>query len=210
MREKKAKSGDYVTRKSHGKDILFNIEKIVKLSNGKENAILKGVTYRIKADAPIDELYIIKKGEALKIIEEGDLRTVETIKRIEKKDSNTRKKEQIITGLILHLDGDRRYSQKSLAYYKKLGLRAIVKNIPENKQARVVYRMLEYYNPDILVITGHDGMIKLQTGYNDIYNYRNSKYFIETIKEARRYDEKKKKDLVIFAGACQSYFEALI
>ena len=70
--------------------------------------------------------------------------------------------------------------------------------------------MLEYYNPEILVITGHDGMIKLQTGYNDLYNYRNSRYFIETIKEARRYDEKNKKDLVIFAGACQSYFEALI
>ena len=70
--------------------------------------------------------------------------------------------------------------------------------------------MLEYYDPDILVITGHDGMIKLKTGYNDLYNYRNSKHFIETIKEARRYDEKHKKDLVIFAGACQSYFEALI
>lgn len=53
-------------------------------------------------------------------------------------------------------------------------------------------------------------MIKLQTGYNDIYNYRNSKHFIETIKEARKYNEKNQKDLVIFAGACQSYFEALI
>ena len=39
---------------------------------------------------------------------------------------------------------------------------------------------------------------------------RNSRHFIKTIKEARRYDEENKKDLVIFAGACQSYFEALI
>ncbi len=53
-------------------------------------------------------------------------------------------------------------------------------------------------------------MIKIQTGYNDIYNYRNSKHFTETVKEARRYSKDKKKDLVIFAGACQSYFEALI
>lgn len=53
-------------------------------------------------------------------------------------------------------------------------------------------------------------MIKLKTGYNDLYNYRNSKHFVETVKEARRYDEINKKDLVIFAGACQSYFEALI
>lgn len=213
MKKRKVKNGDYVARESHGKDILFNVEKIIKLSNGKENAILKGVTYRIKADAPIEDLCIIDKKEAMKIVEKYDSRILEMAKKIKLKEQNSlskRNKSQIKTGLILHLDGDKKYSQKSLAYYKKLGLRAVVKNIPENKQPSVVYRMLEYYNPDVLVITGHDGMIKLQTGYNDLYNYRNSKHFIETIKEARRYDEKYKKDLVIFAGACQSYFEALI
>lgn len=210
MRKKKIKNGDYVARKSYGKDILFNVEKIIKLSDGKENAILKGVTYRIKADAPIEDLCIINKKEAMKIIEQCDLRSFEMFQQAEKQATCKRNRTEVRTGLILHLDGDKKYSQKSLAYYKKIGLRAIVKNISENKQPGVVYRMLEYYNPDILVITGHDGMIKLQTGYNDLYNYRNSKYFIQTIKEARRYDEKRKKDLVIFAGACQSYFEALI
>lgn len=53
-------------------------------------------------------------------------------------------------------------------------------------------------------------MIKKGHRYNDIYNYRNSKYFIETVKEARRYDKENDEKLVIFAGACQSYFEALI
>ncbi len=53
-------------------------------------------------------------------------------------------------------------------------------------------------------------MIKNGTRYNDIYNYRNSRYFIETVKEARKFDKKRKKNLVIFAGACQSYFEAII
>lgn len=56
----------------------------------------------------------------------------------------------------------------------------------------------------------HDGMIKNGTGYNDIYNYRNSKYFINTVKEAKRWVNQTKKDLVIFAGACQSYYEALV
>lgn len=210
MKKRKVKNGDYVARKSHGKDVLFSVEKIIKLSNGTENAILKGVTYRIKADAPMDDLCIVNQKEAMEIIKKYDLRVTRIAEEIEKKETQNRNKTQVKTGIILHLDGDKRYSQKSLAYYKKLGLRAIVKNIPENKQASVVYRMLEYYRPDILVITGHDGMIKLQTGYNDLYNYRNSKHFIETIKEARRYDEKNKKDLVIFAGACQSYFEALI
>ena len=212
MKKRKVKNGDYVTRKSYGKDILFNVEKIIKLSNGKENAILKGAIYRIKADAPVEDLCIIDKKEARDIIGKYDLRILDMAQKIKLEEININKRNKSITktGLILHLDGDRKYSQKSLAYYKKLGLKAIVKNIPENKQSRVVYRFLEYYNPDILVITGHDGMIKLQTGYNDLYNYRNSKHFIETIKEARRYDEKNKKDLVIFAGACQSYFEALI
>ena len=53
-------------------------------------------------------------------------------------------------------------------------------------------------------------MIKSGKNYNDIYNYRNSKYFIETVKEARKYDQEKSQKLVIFAGACQSYFEAII
>lgn len=53
-------------------------------------------------------------------------------------------------------------------------------------------------------------MIKSGTGYNDIYNYRNSRHFLETVKEARRYDKENNKKTVIFAGACQSYFEALI
>lgn len=206
----KIKKGDYVVRKLHSKDILFNVEKIIKLNEGKENIILKGVIYRIKADAPIEDLIIINKKEVIKFLKKYELEMFEKCSKNKIENTSKRNNIQIKTGLILHLDGDKTYSQKSLIYYKNLGLRAIVKNIPESKQPSVVYRLLEYYNPDILVITGHDGMIKLQTGFNDIYNYRNSRYFIETIKQARKYDEKRKKDLVIFAGACQSYFEALI
>ncbi len=113
-------------------------------------------------------------------------------------------------GKILHLDGDRKYSEKAYNHYMKMGLEAVVRNIPEYRQPRVVYRLLEVYEPDILVITGHDAMIRKGRRYNDIYNYRNSKYFIQTVKEARRYDKDKNKNLVIFAGACQSYFEAII
>lgn len=115
----------------------------------------------------------------------------------------------IKTGRILHLDGDRRYSDKSAKYYKKMGLNAIVKNIPENKQSNVVRQLLKKYNPDILVITGHDAMLKKGINYSNIYNYRNSKNFIDTVKEARRWAKSSNK-LVIFAGACQSYYEALI
>lgn len=114
------------------------------------------------------------------------------------------------TGKILHLDGDKRYSEKSSKYYQSMGITAIVRNIPENKQPRVVYDLLAYYKPDILVITGHDAIFNKERGLYDIYNYQNSKYFVETIYEARRYERENNSDLVIFAGACQSYFEALI
>lgn len=91
-----------------------------------------------------------------------------------------------------------------------MGIRAVVKNIPENKQPKFVYNLLKIYQPDILVITGHDSMIRKEKGYYDIYNYRNSRFFLSTVLEARRYERDTNSDLVIFAGACQSYFEALI
>lgn len=51
-------------------------------------------------------------------------------------------------------------------------------------------------------------MIKKGRNYEDLYNYRNSRYFAQTVKNARK--DLKNKDLVIFAGACQSYYEELI
>ena len=45
------------------------------------------------------------------------------------------------------------------------------------------------------------GMIKNGARYRDIYNYRNSRHFIQTVKEARRYDEKHGRNLVILLFA---------
>lgn len=198
------KKGDIVGRKSYGKDVIFKVSQIIEKPE-ETIAILHGLFERIKADSKISDLEIIEK----KVIKEKLNKLEEKVKkRVER--TNTRAIQKVVSGKILHLDGDRKYSEKSYRYYKKLGLNAIVKNIPEYRQPKLVYRLLEVYNPDILVITGHDGMIKRGTRYNDIYNYRNSGYFIATVKEARRYDRENKKNLVIFAGACQSYFEAII
>ena len=46
------KKGDIVGRISYGKDILFYVDRIIKSTNGNFYAILKGVKYRIEADAP--------------------------------------------------------------------------------------------------------------------------------------------------------------
>ena len=207
MRE--IKKGDIVTRNSYGNDIVFSVKRVLKLNNNYKIAILKGIDVRVEADAPVEDLKLLDKEEQNRCEEELERKINSKIstKIVTKK---YRGNEFIYTGKILHLDGDKRYSEKSIMYYKKMGLKAIVKNVPENKQSKVVYRFLTIYSPDILVITGHDGMIKNGARYNDIYNYRNSRHFIQTVKEARRYDEINHKNLVIFAGACQSYFEALI
>lgn len=51
-------------------------------------------------------------------------------------------------------------------------------------------------------------MIKKGTKFNDILNYRNSAYFIKAVEEARK--QSQRSDLVIFAGACQSYYEGIM
>ena len=150
MRE--IKKGDIVSRNSYGNDIIFSVKRILKLANKKEIAILKGIDVRVEADAPIEDLRAVSKEEQEKREKELERKI---IKRIEKERSQkeNRRKEVVYTGRILHLDGDKRYSEKSMMYYKKMGLNATVKNIPENRQPKVVYRLLQIYNPDILVIT---------------------------------------------------------
>ena len=150
MRE--IKKGDIVSRNSYGNDIIFCVKRIVKLANKKQVAILKGIDVRVEADAPLEDLKMVSKEEFIKREKELEERIINKIKR-DKNDNENRRKEVVYTGRILHLDGDKKYSEKSIMYYKKMGLNAIVKNIPENKQAKAVYRLLQIFNPDILVIT---------------------------------------------------------
>lgn len=150
MRE--IKRGDIVSRNSYGNDIIFSVKRIIKLVNKKEIAILKGIDVRIEADAPLEDLQIVSKEKQEKREKELEERIIKRIERERIKREN-RRKEVVYTGRILHLDGDKKYSEKSMMYYKKMGLNATVKNIPENKQPKVVFRLLQIYNPDILVIT---------------------------------------------------------
>ena len=162
----KIKKGDIVARKSYGKDIIFVVKNII-YTKKEPVAILKGLVDRIEADSNIEDLEIVDKQIVNKKIETLNYKMDSKIMQAKEKRKDdeyrigivspyTRNKEKIITGKILHLDGDKKYSEKSYYYYKKLGLNAVVKNIPEYRQPKVVYRLLQTYNPDILVITGHD------------------------------------------------------
>ena len=114
-----------------------------------------------------------------------------------------------VTGRILHVDGDTKYSTKASIYYTKAGLNAVVKNIPEKKQPFIIQDLIRIYRPDMLVITGHDRMIKKGEDFYDIDNYRNSLNFVKTVRKARELIPSMD-ELVIFAGACQSFFEAIM
>lgn len=152
------KKGDIVGRISYGKDIFFYVDRIIKLGNtGKSYAILKGIQYRIEADAPIEDLEKIEKNE-IDTKKRGFENKIEERLNILAKDIFSKekirlKRNNITNAVILHLDGDKKYTQKSERYYNKLGLKAVVKNVPENRQPQVIGGLVRKYNPDIVVIT---------------------------------------------------------
>ena len=163
---KKLKKGDIVGRLSYGKDIIFVVERIIKNKNGNDIAILKGLTIRIQADSPLEDLELMDAKQVenqVRNLEERVAKRIAKQEKLLKQNYPFREKIVIYTGRILHIDGDRKYSEKSRRYYRKLGLNAIVRNITERKQPFLIGNMIQRYNPDILVLTGHDGMIKKGT-----------------------------------------------
>ncbi|MEF9934487.1 MAG: sporulation peptidase YabG [Clostridium sp.] len=212
------KIGDIVARKSYDKDIIFKIIEIKTKSDGHTYYILKGTNFRIIADSLGEDLEISsteafeKQGEIDKRVleltkDKEDLFRGEEVKN--KRKSKKSNKRFGISPKVLHLDGDEEYLNICLKAYETLGIPAVGKVIPEIEQSRLVEEYLTRYKPDILVLTGHDSVIKDCDNFKDINNYRNSKYFVEAVKKARvlegSYDE-----LIIFAGACQSCYEEII
>lgn len=215
------KVGDIVARKSYGYDVFF---KVVDIRNDGEQDIitLKGISYRIEADAPESDLEVQSEQKVVeyrnkcnRAFERLTHATYPTRRRSYPKKAYYRDtpKDNARTfsrpGKILHIDGDEEYLETCLKEYKKLNMDATGKYVPEKQQPTAVYELLEEHKPDILVLTGHDGVIKGDKSYQSITNYRNSRYFIEAVKAARKY-EKDMDGLVIFAGACQSMYSEII
>ncbi len=147
----KIKKGDIVARISYHKDVVFVVDSVI----NNQIAILTGITTRLKADAPVRDLALVEKKEINSLYKSIDDKIENKINttEIEKNGFFKRSDRVIYTGRILHLDGDKKYSEKSNMYYKKMGLKAIVRNIPENRQPSVVNPLIERYHPDILVVT---------------------------------------------------------
>lgn len=175
-----------VTRISHGHDMIFKVIDII-----DNKAILKGEIYRLIADAPID-----------------DLKEYENKNKIILSLPQLNFDAKLLRGRILHLDGDEFYLKKAMEAYKAYHIDAIGYFIKEQDMSHYIGELLIKHQPDVLVITGHDALIK-NKDIMDINSYTNSKYFVEAIRQARIL-VRSKDELIIIAGACQSHYEALI
>lgn len=221
--------GDNVVRKSYDKDITFRIIDIKEI-DGKTIYMLKGISIRIIADSPEDDLESVDIGfigEKEKIL---NSRVNEAIKKVvNTRSSNTYRNNSLILprgsktqknlpnkdlmfgrpGKILHIDGDKEYLETCLKVYKQLSLDAVGRAILEKNQCDQVVDLVKEIKPDIVVLTGHDSVLKESNDYLDLDNYRNSKYYIDAVKALRNYNSSYD-ELVIFAGACQSCYECLL
>lgn len=222
------KVGDLVVRKSYSKDITF---KIIDIKENEEGItyILKGLHIRIIADSKGDDLEKVDDDFAGDKDRSFDSKINDIIKKVilsreqknnkfmtrgsEEDNINRVEKEKGLVfgrpGRILHIDGDPSYMETCLKVYKQLNLNAVGIAIAEREQPLKILSLVKEYNPDIVVLTGHDGVLKDSKGMLDLNNYRNSKYFIESVKILRSYNSSYD-ELVIFAGACQSCYESIL
>lgn len=215
------KIGDIVARRSYGCDVFFKVANIE--NNGKENVItLKGISYRIEADAPESDLELQAENKVTEYrnrccgLTERDTReyTFSRYRGYQKKaryrgTSNEEAGYIKRPGKVLHLDGDEEYLETCLTEYRRLGITTVGKFVAEKEQPMEVYGLLQEHRPDILVLTGHDGFIKGNDSYGNLGSYRNTRYFAEAVREARRFNNDMD-GLVIFAGACQSLYNEII
>ncbi|CAM3719715.1 MULTISPECIES: sporulation peptidase YabG [Paenibacillus] len=214
--------GDLVVRKSYGGDVTFRVEGL------RHNLIvIKGTEFRLLADAPADDLIQVPHPAVSERTKQAQIKANETLESLQKRrqEESERQLKSLrnnggpqaakgyfdVPGKVLHLDGDPQYLKKSMALYNQLRVPAEGHYVNESAMADTLHRLLPRVRPDIVVITGHDGVLKRRQPY-DLYSldsYKNSHNFVSAIQVARQY-ERNLDTLVIVAGACQSHFEALL
>jgi spore coat assembly protein len=214
------KQGDLVVRKSYGGDVLFRVAAL-----SQHMAVLKGTDYRLLADAPIPDLSVVRDPEVTGAARQVRIKVYESMRRMQEQREKQVQNNQAelgralnqsqpffeVPGKVLHLDGDPNYLKKSMQLYTQMRVPAYGIHVPESQMAEATYRLLPQLKPDIIVITGHDGVLKNRET-KDLYNltsYKNSQNFVNAVRIARDY-EKSRDGLIIVAGACQSHYEALL
>ncbi len=179
------KIGDLVTRISYNNDVVFKIEKII-----NDVAYLKGINVRLCADSNVSDLMFVSNNNTQD--DREFYKKIDCLKDLKRSDYF------YIPGKILHVDGDKEYLNRCLDFYKKADVLAFGVYSKESEMALNIEKYLEDINPDIVVITGHDSLVK-----------DNSKYFSDAVKVCRKYQRDYDK-LIIIAGACQSDYDKLL
>lgn len=218
--------GDAVSRKSHGSDVIFAVLKIISGPARRAVAVLKGLNARLVADAPLGDLVRVRQKDIESAREQVHRLSRESLEKVFLR----RMAEELIAtgfrgreadvlppglnygkmpGRVLHLDGDGDYLKNCLRYYQELGVPVVGEHVPEEAQPDKVVPLIRTHLPDILVLTGHDGLIARRGDRTRLENYRTSRYFVEAVRRARQV-EPDKDALVIVAGACQSHYEAIL
>lgn len=221
--------GDIVVRKSYDKDVSFKVIDIKEV-DGKVTFILKGLNIRIIADAESDDLEKVSEdysGEQDKILNSRVNKAIKTAistrdiynrkgatkasNKVSKVSKNEEKEELFFgrPGKILHVDGDKEYMDTCLKVYKQLSLDAVGVALPEEEQPKKIVDLVKEIKPDIVVLTGHDGVLRGTRDYLDLNNYRNSLFYRDAVKALRDYNSSYD-ELIIFAGACQSCYESML
>lgn len=208
--------GDIVTRYSYDHDLLFRVQSI-----DQDQVQLYGENFRLEVDAPIDDLKIVIQEEK-KRVEQSIIHKEHESYRLFRQDyylRSFRDHSQPISvkdaprfqicPKVLHMDSNALFLKKCVLLYKKLGLQVHGAHVKESEMPHQVAELLEKVQPDILVLTGHDSYSKQKGEEVDLRAYRNSRYFVEAVRAARK-KVSHLDQLVIFAGACQSHFESLI
>ncbi|KGE19956.1 sporulation peptidase YabG [Paenibacillus wynnii] len=217
--------GDLVVRKSYGGDVTFRVEHIV-----QNKAVIKGTEFRLLADSPLHDLIQVPPSRTTERGQRAQIKARESLTLLQKDRLEQSQRslgaaigawtQQVpkeaahfeVPGKVLHLDGDPAYLNKSLSLYEQLRIPAEGHHVHESAMADTLFRLLPRVRPDILVITGHDGVLKQHHAAYDLYSlssYKNSQNFVAAIQIARDY-ERNFDALTIVAGACQSHFEALL
>lgn len=231
------KPGDIVARKSYGKDIFFKVKAITVTDKGKATAHLRGIDVRLSADAPLEDLEVQPTEQVVRYRYRDEEKYQSCFRRVRERQKAKREmmlarldvagalEEQFtregevkggdktnffeFPGRVVHVDGDEEYLHRCLHAYQQLRLPVAGFFVAEGEQAEKIPELLAKFTPDILVLTGHDGLIKDKKDQTSLDSYRHSKDFVAAVRAARRL-RPSHDDLIIFAGACQSHYEALL
>ena len=185
--------------------VYFNndsIKCIYRIEKKEENTLfIKGVNHRINRIVSVDEV----QKASLSFIEKEKEYTKKILFKTKNIFVRNDKVKKYLPGKILHIDGDKEYLDKCKELYDEAKLYSLPICIKEDEVERKLENILDKFNPDIIVITGHD--LFQGDDPKNLLQYKNTKYFMNAVKKIRKI---MRNDCVVIAGACQSNFEALI